>query len=166
MCIACIPGIVCDKGSPLATSQRSINFISSDCDLLIRAPSDRKFLFSVCESISAVISTACAWCMIIPCINWTSAAEVGGNVAVVEGGSSRVGWPGAPGWTTTGGLGSACWAASDTDTKQTRMLARAATAIKQRGFIDFETAVWMASPYTTAPLCATSVVSVSLCLIV
>jgi len=30
-----------------------------DCELLIRAPSDRRSLFSVRDGISAVISTAC-----------------------------------------------------------------------------------------------------------
>ena len=40
--------------------------------------------------------------MIMFCMNRVSAGECGGNVARVEGGSVRVGWPGAPGWTTTG----------------------------------------------------------------
>ena len=40
--------------------------------------------------------------MIICCMNCTSAGEGGGSVALVEGGNVRVGWPGAPGWTTTG----------------------------------------------------------------
>ena len=45
-----------------------------------------------------------------------SFAEGGGSVARVDGGSVRVGWPGAPGWTTTGGvLGPASCARSDTD---------------------------------------------------
>ena len=66
---------------------------------------------------------------------------------MVDGGNVLVGWPGAPGWTTTG-LGSASCAATDTDTKHTKMLARAATTIKRRGLIDFRSAVWMASPYT------------------
>ena len=46
--------------SPLISSHRLINFISSDCDWLMRAPSNRTSLFSVRDSISAVISTACA----------------------------------------------------------------------------------------------------------
>jgi hypothetical protein len=53
--------------------------------------------------MSAVISTACAWCMLIPCMNSTSFGERGGSVALVDGGSVRVGWPGEPGCTTTGG---------------------------------------------------------------
>src|SRR6185436_7275549 len=40
--------------------------------------------------------------MIMFCMNCVSAGECGGNVARVEGGNERVGWPGAPGWTTTG----------------------------------------------------------------
>ena len=54
-----IPAIAMETGSPRAASHRCINFISSDCELLIRAPSDRRSLFSVCDGISAVISTAC-----------------------------------------------------------------------------------------------------------
>lgn len=44
------------------------------------------------------------------CMNRTSAGERGGSVALVEGGSVRVGWPGAPGWTTTGVADSDCCA--------------------------------------------------------
>src|SRR5215216_195903 len=51
--------------------------------------------------------------MIIPCMNCTSAGEFGGNVARVEGGSVRVGWPGAPGWTTIGAQ--ACCAETGSD---------------------------------------------------
>src|ERR1044071_3186307 len=40
--------------------------------------------------------------MIMFCMNCVSAGECGGSVARVEGGNARVGWPGAPGWTTTG----------------------------------------------------------------
>ena len=40
----------------------------------------------------------------------TSAGERGGSVALVDAGSVRVGWPGAPGCTTTGVAGSACCA--------------------------------------------------------
>jgi hypothetical protein len=116
-----ISGFGGETGSPLASSHRFINFISSDCDWLIRAPSSRISLFSVCDSMSAVISTACAWCMIIPCMNSTSFGERGGSVALVSGGSVRVGWPGAPGCTTTGGLGdSACCAQTGSDKKHVR----------------------------------------------
>ncbi|MEP6904267.1 MAG: hypothetical protein ABJA66_21290, partial [Actinomycetota bacterium] len=70
---------------------------------------------------SAVISTACAWCMIIPCMNSTSFAEWGGSIALVEGGSMRVGWPGAPGCTKTGDtLELACCAQTVSDKKHTR----------------------------------------------
>ena len=54
-----IPGVGMETDSPRAASHRCMNFISSDCELLIRAPSDRRSLFSVCDGISAVISTAC-----------------------------------------------------------------------------------------------------------
>jgi len=72
---------------------------------------------------SAVISTACAWCMIIPCMNSTSFGERGGSVALVDGGSVRVGWPGAPGCTTTGVAGSACCAKTGSENKPARVLA-------------------------------------------
>src|SRR6185295_492596 len=48
--------------------------------------------------------------MIMCCINSMFLGEAGGNVPVVVGGSVRVGWPGAPGWTTTGPGGGACCA--------------------------------------------------------
>jgi hypothetical protein len=51
-------GIAEETGSPLVVSHRFMKAISSDWDLLIRAPSFRRFTLSVCESISAVISTA------------------------------------------------------------------------------------------------------------
>jgi hypothetical protein len=35
--------------------------------------------------------------MIMPCMNSTSAGDLGGNFAVVEAGSLRLGLPGAPG---------------------------------------------------------------------
>ena len=48
-------------GARISRSQSDeIKFISSDCEWLMRAPSDRRSLFDVCDSISAVISTACA----------------------------------------------------------------------------------------------------------
>jgi hypothetical protein len=59
--------------------------------------------------------------MIIPCMNSTSFGERGGSVALVDGGSVRVGWPGAPGCTTTGGAGdSACCAQTGSDKKHVR----------------------------------------------
>ncbi len=90
----------------------------------MRAPNSRRFLFVVCVSINAVISTAWAWCMIIPCMNSTSFFERGGKVALVDGGSIRDGWPGAPGWTiTSGGVESACCAQTVIDKKHTKTLA-------------------------------------------
>jgi len=41
--------------------------------------------------------------MIMPCINSISFFERGGSIARVPGGNIRDGWPGAPGWTITGG---------------------------------------------------------------
>jgi hypothetical protein len=46
----------------------------------------------------------------MPCMNYTSACDCGGSVAFVEGGSVLLGWPGAPGCTTTGFPGSVCGA--------------------------------------------------------
>ena len=43
-------------------------------------------------------------------MNCTSEGEAGGSVALVVGGRVRVGFPGAPGWTTTGVDGEACCA--------------------------------------------------------
>src|ERR1700752_2757644 len=68
----------------------------------MRAPSSLNSLLVLRELINAVISTACALCMIMPCMNSTSFGEEGGNLARVDEGSFRVGCPGAPGWTTTG----------------------------------------------------------------
>jgi len=56
-------------------------------------------------------------------MNSTSFGELGGKVAVVDGGSVRVGWPGAPGCTTTEVLGSACCAQTGNDHKPARALA-------------------------------------------
>src|SRR5438046_8025305 len=61
--------------------------------------------------------------MIIPCINSTSFGERGGSVALVDGGSVRVGWPGAPGCTTTGVAGSACCAQTGSENKPARVVA-------------------------------------------
>jgi hypothetical protein len=51
-------------------------------------------------------------------MNSTSFGERGGSVALVDGGSVRVGWPGAPGCTITGLAGSACCARTDSENKQ------------------------------------------------
>src|SRR5215813_8945441 len=58
--------------------------------------------------MSAVISIAWPWCMIMPCMNSTSAGDSGGNFALLEGGRILVGWPGAPGCTTTGAVEPSC----------------------------------------------------------
>src|ERR1700741_4459309 len=48
--------------------------------------------------------------MIMPCMNSTSACDLGGKVPFVDGGSVLLGWPGAPGCTTTGFVESVCFA--------------------------------------------------------
>jgi hypothetical protein len=48
--------------------------------------------------------------MIMPCMNSTSAREVGGKVPCVDGGRVLLGVPGAPGCTTTGFAASVCTA--------------------------------------------------------
>src|SRR5258708_28063933 len=101
-------GVAFGTDSPRAASQRFMKLISSDCELLIRAPNERRSLFCVCDGIIAVISTACAWCRIIPCMNSTSAGERGGRMARVDDGSVLLGAPGAPGCTTTGLARSVC----------------------------------------------------------
>ena len=54
-------------------------------------------------------------------MNSTSFGESGVSVARVEGGSVRVGWPGGPGCTMTGVLGSACCAETESDKKHPRV---------------------------------------------
>lgn len=54
--------------------------------------------------------------MIMPCMNCTSAGERGGRVALVDVGNVLVGWPGAPGCTTTG-----CWAQTGCDKTAVRV---------------------------------------------
>lgn len=51
----------------------------------------------------------------MPCMNSTSACESGGRVALVEDGSVLLGFPGAPGCTTTGLLESFCCDATAED---------------------------------------------------
>jgi hypothetical protein len=53
------------------------------------------------------------------CMNCTSAGEFGGSLALVEEGKVFVGFPGAPGWTTTGD----CCAKTDSANKQGRAMA-------------------------------------------
>jgi len=57
-------------------------------------------------------------------MNSTSAGEVGGSVPFVDDGSARVGFPGAPGWTTTG-AGGVCCAQTRKENKLARMHAAA-----------------------------------------
>ena len=57
--------------------------------------------FWVLSATSAVISSACAWCGIIPCMNFTSASvkpiPARSDASAAE--ISRLGSPGAPGCT-------------------------------------------------------------------
>src|SRR5687767_3269642 len=61
--------------------------------------------------------------MIMPCMNCTSAGERGGSVALVDAGSVLVGWPGAPGCTTTGVAGLACCAQTGSENNPARVIA-------------------------------------------
>jgi hypothetical protein len=58
-------------------------------------------------------------------MNCTSAGETGGSVALVVGGRVRVGFPGAPGWTTTGLDGAVCCAQTRKENKLVSVLAAA-----------------------------------------
>lgn len=70
--------------------------------------------------------------MIIPRINSTSFGDRGGSTARVVGGSTRVGWPGAPGWTIVAG-GSACCARDGTNSASAnRMAANGTPAHRKR----------------------------------
>ena len=60
-------------------------------------------------------------------MNCASAGEAGGSVALVVGGRVRVGFPGAPGWTTTGVDGAAFCAETRKENKLARALAAAST---------------------------------------
>lgn len=71
-------------------------------------------------------------------MNFASAGEYGGNVALVEDGNVLVGWPGAPGWTTTG----VCCADTDSDKKQTRV-----PAVRKKHFIGVESLSKVGSHY-------------------
>jgi hypothetical protein len=57
--------------------------------------------------------------MIMPCMNSTFFAELGGSVALVEAGKVFVGWPGAPGCTITGGAESGSCAPIGSERKHT-----------------------------------------------
>ena len=60
-------------------------------------------------------------------MNCTSDGEAGGSVALVVGGRVRVGFPGAPGWVTTGADGEVCCAETHKENKLTKVLAAAST---------------------------------------
>jgi hypothetical protein len=71
--------------------------------------------------------------MIMLCMNSTSACERGGNLAFVDGGRVLVGWPGAPGCTTTGAEESRCCDGDGEEKKTTK----AVTASKLQNRADF-----------------------------
>src|SRR5262245_56685573 len=60
-------------------------------------------------------------------MNCTSAGEAGGRVPLVVGGRTCVGFPGAPGWTTTGVAGAVCCAQTRKDDKLARVHAAPST---------------------------------------
>ena len=61
-------------------------------------------------------------------MNSTSLGEVGGSLGRVDGGSLRVGWPGAPGCTMTGDAGSVCCAQTGNETEAAKILTAATNA--------------------------------------
>src|SRR5262245_56681826 len=61
----------------------------------------------------------------MPCMNCTSSGEAGGGMPLVVGGRVRDGFPGAPGWTTTGVAGSGCCAQTLKEDKLARAPAAA-----------------------------------------
>ena len=58
----------------------------------------------------------------MPCMNSTSAWDLGGSVAFVDGGSLLLGLPGAPGCTTTGVAGSVCCARAGSEKRPVKAL--------------------------------------------
>jgi len=68
-------------------------------------------------------------------MNCASDGEAGGSAALVVGGRVRVGFPGAPGWTTTGVDGEVCCAETRKENKLARALA-AASAHKHAATLD------------------------------
>src|SRR5262249_48948102 len=58
-------------------------------------------------------------------MNCASAGETGGSAPLVVGGRTFVGFPGAPGWTTTGAAGAVCCAQTRKEDKLARALATA-----------------------------------------
>lgn len=67
-------------------------------------------------------------------MNSTSFAEFGGNFARVVDGNDLVGWPGAPGWTTTGVAGSGDCAETDGDNEHASATAAMITPGHERNF--------------------------------
>src|SRR5262249_52965710 len=77
--------------------------------------------------------------MIMPCMNSTSARESGGNLAFVDGGRVLLGWPGAPGCTTTGALESRCCETEGKEQRTTKAVTGSSIPHSRNGFF----AGWM-----------------------
>ena len=102
MCAMCV--LPLSSGLPRSSSHCFMYFISSVCEMLMRLPMPASPLLCVREGISAVISTACEWCMIMPCMNLVSAsAGARGIVTAASGERILLLCPGAPGWTMGAG---------------------------------------------------------------
>src|SRR6266851_132792 len=93
-------------GRPRSVSHCFMNLISSVCEMLMRLPNAWTSLSWLRVRNRSVISTACEWCMIMPCINLMSAYEGFRGVALaVSGVRVLLLWPGAPGCTMDTPLG-------------------------------------------------------------
>src|SRR6266568_1139298 len=90
----------------------------------------------------------------MPCINSTFFGEAGGNVALVDGDRVRVGSPGAPGCTKTGGESEAAReVATIRPPRHTATISadlRLGLPLRRRDFIGLESQSLNASPYHTA----------------
>src|SRR5262245_26233469 len=78
--------------------------------------------------------------MIMPCMNLTSACESGGSLALLYGGKVLVGWPGAPGCTTTGAGESRCCDGDAGEKKLNEAAAKSNQPENRAGFLAGRTA--------------------------
>ena len=106
--IGCQPGAWCASSAgtacPRARSHSRIIAISSSWESSMRCASRRIAPPPVRVSRSAVISSAWAWWEIMPCMNFTSASvnRMPARLEASAAETTRLGWPGAPGWTIGG----------------------------------------------------------------
>ncbi len=101
-----------ERGKPRSVNHCFMNLISSVCEMLMRLPNAWISVFWLRVRNSSVISTACAWCMIMPCMNLMSASEgLRGAALAVSGVRVLLLCPGAPGCTmdTPPDVVFACW---------------------------------------------------------